>query len=368
VAQRRKDRIQEAIADNKCCIRIVENLHADLGTACLPEWLNGLATAYMNMGNAQSYEGGLESAIVSYGHAIEIRERLRTELGAAYPRPWIADLAMAHMNRGNAKRYLGLREACIDDSSFAISLIDKLREEPGLVTPHAWLSYQAMAYDNRAIAQQKNGDRDSALDDYRHAMALWDELHTTLGERFPDDWETWQEHAQAGCNALLAVSQPVFWVVLGLWATHNLDHPPRSWSTALPDTETPDWSQAPPLAGCWQAKTHSEAAPFLDALASLLYPRLESRQHPPYSWHLPWASCMCSALCGPRIIARSNARRRSAGYGSRQDRTCKPNWDLHGDPTGHGARRVGTAAPVRHRLVSPHWRVGATSPDRNDRR
>ena len=57
-----------------------------------------------------------------------------------------------------------------------------------------------------------------------------------------------------------------------------MDRPPRVWSAARPATATPDWSPAPPCAGPWRARTGDEAAPLLDALASLLRPRVEPTQ------------------------------------------------------------------------------------------
>ena len=70
--------------------------------AHLPAFLNSLAGAHMNKGNALQGLQRLEDAVGAYDAAIEIMSGLRSRLGDATPPAFLNSLAAAHMNKGNA--------------------------------------------------------------------------------------------------------------------------------------------------------------------------------------------------------------------------------------------------------------------------
>jgi hypothetical protein len=200
-----------ATADFDAAIALVEALRRDLSAVWEPhtELRNGLATAYMNRGNARrTSRNGFDAAIADYDVAIVLREALRHDLGAA----WEAhtelrnDLAGAYMNRGTtlqASRAYGV-DAAIADFDAAITLREALRRDLGAT----WEAYTELrndlagAYVNRGNARQASRTHgiDAAIVDYDTAIALMEALRRDLGAAWEAHTELRNDLAGANMN------------------------------------------------------------------------------------------------------------------------------------------------------------------------
>jgi hypothetical protein len=183
-----------AIADYDAAIALMEALRDGLGEGWPVPWRNDLASAYTNRGVAkQSAPGfGPAAAIADYDAAIALREALRDGLGEGWPVPWRNDLANAYMNRGTAKQSApGFGPgAAIADYDAAIALMEALRDGLGEGWPVPWRNDLANAYMNRGTAKQDapGFGPGAAIADYDAAIAVMEALRNGLGEGWPVPW------------------------------------------------------------------------------------------------------------------------------------------------------------------------------------
>ena len=87
-------------------------------------WINGPRRRLHEPRPAARTEnaGEARAAIPDYDQAITLRQELRQRMGADFPLPWVNYLANAYMNRGNARAQAGEAAAAIPDYDRAIAL------------------------------------------------------------------------------------------------------------------------------------------------------------------------------------------------------------------------------------------------------